>query len=132
MAIVIVLLNIGGYLLMNIGIRGIVGGGCAHTKSHEWFPLGGSRCLLGAGALGAPAFVSVVAAVASSTSARTSWCLVAAHAMVPDYLDTKLAYLFYVVEPGAAACLGDPTGTPTGSGTLGASEGLGWAVPEPS
>ena len=45
--------------------------------------------------------------------------------MVLSYLDTKLVYLFYVVEPIATTSLGDPTGTPTGSEILGANEGLG-------
>ena len=53
--------------------------------------------------------------------------------MVLDYLDTKLAYQFYIVEPIASTCLGVPTGNPTGSGTLGANEGLGGsAAPAPS
>jgi len=72
MATVVILLNVGGYFLMDGGIRGIVGGGGVHTKFHEWFLLRRSRCLLGAGALVALAFVAVEAAVASSTSARTS------------------------------------------------------------
>jgi len=67
------------YLFMDGSIMGIVGGGCVHTKFHEWFLLGRSCCLLGAGALVALAFALVVAAVASSTSARTSWCLVVTH-----------------------------------------------------
>jgi len=79
MATVVILLNVGCYFLMDGSIRGIVGGGCVHTKFHEWFLLGRSRCLLGAGALVALAFAVVEAAVASSTSARTSCCLVAAH-----------------------------------------------------
>jgi len=45
--------------------------------------------------------------------------------MVLSYLDTKLVCLFYVVEPIATTCLVDPTGTPTGFGMLGATEGLG-------
>jgi len=45
--------------------------------------------------------------------------------MVLSYLDTKLVYLFYIVEPIATTNLGDPTGTPTGSEALGANEGLG-------
>jgi len=45
--------------------------------------------------------------------------------MVLSYLDTKLVYLFYIVEPIATASLGDPTGAPTGSEILGANEGLG-------
>jgi len=40
--------------------------------------------------------------------------------MVLSYLDTKLVYLFYIVEPIATT-----TGTPTGSEILGANEGLG-------
>jgi len=52
--------------------------------------------------------------------------------MVLSYLDTKLVYLFYIVEPSATTCLGDPTRTPTGSEILGANEGLGVAVPAPS
>ena len=79
MATVIVLLNVGCYFLMDGSMRGIVGGGCVDTKLHEWFLLGRSHCLLGTGALVALAFVAVVAAVAFSTSARTSWCLVVAH-----------------------------------------------------
>jgi len=74
--------------------------------------------VLGAGALVALAFAAVEAAVASSTSARTSWCLVAA--MVLSYLDAESACLFCIVESVASA-----TGTPTGSKTLGANEGLG-------
>jgi len=68
-AIVIVLLNVSGNLFMDSSTRGIVGGGCVHTKLHEWFLLGRSHCLLGAGVLVALAIVSVVADVASSTSA---------------------------------------------------------------
>jgi len=64
---------------MNIDIRGIVGGGCVHTKLLEWFLLGRIRCLLGSGALVALAFAAVEAAVASFTSARTSWCLFTSH-----------------------------------------------------
>jgi len=79
MATVTILLNVGCYFLMDGSIMGTVGGGCVHTKFHEWFLLGRSRCLLRAGALVALAFGSVVAAVALSTSARTSWCLVAVH-----------------------------------------------------
>jgi len=79
MATVVILLNVGCYFLMDGGIRGTVGGGCVHTKFHEWFLLGRSRCLLGAGALVALVFASVEAVVASSTSARTSWYLIAAH-----------------------------------------------------
>jgi len=45
--------------------------------------------------------------------------------MVLIYLDAKLAYLFYIVEPIATTSLDGPTGTPTGSGTLGVNEGLG-------
>jgi len=40
--------------------------------------------------------------------------------MVLSYLDTKLAYLFYIAEPIATT-----TGTPTGFEMLGANEGLG-------
>jgi len=40
--------------------------------------------------------------------------------MVLSYLDTKLVYQFYIVEPIATTA-----GTPTGSEILGASEGLG-------
>ena len=35
--------------------------------------------------------------------------------MVLSYLDTKLVYLFYIVEPIATTSFGDSTGTPTGS-----------------
>jgi len=45
--------------------------------------------------------------------------------MVLSCLGAKLACLFHIVEPIATAGLGDPTGTPTGSGALGATEGLG-------
>jgi len=45
--------------------------------------------------------------------------------MVLSYLDTKLVYLFDIVEPIATTSLGDPTRTLTGSEILGASEGLG-------
>jgi len=45
--------------------------------------------------------------------------------MVLDYLDAKLVYLFYIVEPIATTFLGVPTGTPTGSETLGSNKGLG-------
>jgi len=78
-ATLMILLNTGCCLLMDDSMRGTVGGDCVHTKFCEWFLLCGSRCLLGAGALVALGFVLVVAAVATSTSARTSWCLVAAH-----------------------------------------------------
>jgi len=44
--------------------------------------------------------------------------------MVLSYFDTKLAYLFYIVEPIATTGLGDPTRTPTGSKILGANEWL--------
>jgi len=43
--------------------------------------------------------------------------------MVLSYLDTKLAYLFYIVEPIATT-----TWTPTGSEILGANEGLGAGI----
>jgi len=79
MATVVILLNVGCYFLVDGSIWGIVGGGCAHTKLHEWFLLWGSHCLLGAGALVALSFAAMEAAMASSTSARTSGCLVAAH-----------------------------------------------------
>jgi len=78
-ATVLILLDVGGCFLMDGSIRGIVGGGCIHTKLHLWFLLGRSRCLLGAGALGALAFAAMEAAMASSTSARTSGCWVASH-----------------------------------------------------
>jgi len=52
--------------------------------------------------------------------------------MVLDHLDAKLVCLFCIVELSATTCLGGPTGTPTGSETLGANEGLGWATPAPS
>jgi len=38
--------------------------------------------------------------------------------MVLSYLDAKLVYLFYIVEPIATTSLGGPTGTPTGSEKL--------------
>ena len=40
------------------------------------------------------------------------------HPMVLSHLDTKLVCLFYIAEPIAAASLGGPTGTPTGSEKL--------------
>jgi len=53
--------------------------------------------------------------------------------MVLSYLDAKLVYLFYIVEPIAATSRGDPTETPTGSG-MEQMRGLelGSVVPAPS
>jgi len=82
-ATVVILLDAGCCFLMDGSMRGTVGGGCVHTKFHEWFLLGWSRCLLGTGALVALAFAAVEAAVASSTSARTSWCLIVTHGSEP-------------------------------------------------
>jgi len=44
--------------------------------------------------------------------------------MVLSYVDAKLVYLFYIVEPVVTTSLVDPTGTPIGSEILGANEGL--------
>jgi len=78
-ATVSMLLNVSGNLFMDGSTGGTVGVGCADTKLHDVFLLGASCCLLGVGALVALAFVVVAADMASSTSARTSWCLIAAH-----------------------------------------------------
>jgi len=67
------------YLLLDSSKRGIVGGGSIHTKLQDDFLLRGSCTLLGTGALGTLGFILVVAIVASSTSARTSWSLIATH-----------------------------------------------------
>jgi len=45
--------------------------------------------------------------------------------MVLSYLDTKIAHLFSIVELIATTSFYSPTGTPTGSEMLGATEGLG-------
>ena len=45
--------------------------------------------------------------------------------MVLSYLDTKIVYLFSIVELTATTSFYTPTGTPTGSEVLGANEGLG-------